>query len=84
METTIGAFEAKTHFSQLLERILKGEIITITKHGQPIALLTPFIKKSERNSAIEAAERLQARAKAKKAGRFNWNEWKSYRDEGKR
>lgn len=80
----IGAFEAKTHFSQLLERILKGEIITITKHGQPIAVLAPFNKKPSRSSACEAADRLRARAKNKKLGRFNWDEWKAYRDEGKR
>lgn len=37
----IGAYEAKTHFSQLLERVEKGERITITKHGKPVALLVP-------------------------------------------
>ncbi|MBV9521580.1 MAG: type II toxin-antitoxin system Phd/YefM family antitoxin [Alphaproteobacteria bacterium] len=37
----IGAYEAKTHFSQLLERAEKGERITITKHGRPVAMLVP-------------------------------------------
>ena len=37
----IGAYEAKTHFSQLLERVEKGERITITKHGKPVAVLAP-------------------------------------------
>ena len=32
---TIGAFEAKTHLSALLERVSKGEKITITRHGAP-------------------------------------------------
>lgn len=39
--STIGAFEAKTHFSSLLERAEKGEEITITKHGRPVARLVP-------------------------------------------
>ncbi len=38
---TIGAYEAKTHLPKLLERVLKGEQITITKHGVPIAILQP-------------------------------------------
>ena len=39
---TIGAYEAKTHLPKLLERVRKGERITITKHGVPVAvLLTP-------------------------------------------
>lgn len=39
---TVGAFEAKTHFSSLLERAEKGEEITITKHGRPVAKLVPI------------------------------------------
>jgi prevent-host-death family protein len=38
---SIGAYEAKTHLSELLERVAKGERITITKHGVPIAVLVP-------------------------------------------
>jgi len=36
---TVGAYEAKTHLPKLLERVSKGERITITKHGIPIAVL---------------------------------------------
>jgi prevent-host-death family protein len=38
---TVGAYEAKTHLPKLLERVLKGEHITITKHGVPVAVLQP-------------------------------------------
>lgn len=38
---TVGAYEAKTHLPKLLERVLKGERITITKHGVPVAVLKP-------------------------------------------
>jgi prevent-host-death family protein len=37
----VGAYEAKTRFSQLLDRVAKGEEITITRHGVPVAVLGP-------------------------------------------
>jgi prevent-host-death family protein len=39
--TTIGAYDAKTHLPQLLERVARGESFLITKHGQPVAQLSP-------------------------------------------
>jgi prevent-host-death family protein len=38
---TIGAYEAKTHLPRLLDEVAGGEVITITKHGQPVAVLAP-------------------------------------------
>ncbi len=51
---TIGAYEAKTHLPKLLERVLKGEQITITKHGVPVAILQPplSLKKTEPKKVI--------------------------------
>lgn len=43
---TIGAFEAKTKFSALLEKVRKGAEVTITKHEKPVAKLVPFEKPS--------------------------------------
>jgi prevent-host-death family protein len=37
----VGAFEAKTHLSALLERVAGGERIAITRHGTTVALLIP-------------------------------------------
>jgi len=37
----IGAYEAKTKFSQLLDEVLTGHVITILRHGTPVARLTP-------------------------------------------
>ncbi len=42
--TIFGAFEAKTKFSELLERVRRGEEITITRHEKPIARLVPVEK----------------------------------------
>jgi prevent-host-death family protein len=38
---TVGAYEAKTHLAQILERVAGGERITIAKHGVPVAVLQP-------------------------------------------
>lgn len=37
----VGAYEAKTHLPRLLERVARGERITITRHGVPVAMLVP-------------------------------------------
>ena len=34
---TVGAYEAKTRLSELLQRVQEGETVTITKHGHPVA-----------------------------------------------
>lgn len=39
--TTVGSFEAKTHLARLIDSAQKGNEITITKHGLPIAKLVP-------------------------------------------
>ena len=33
---SIGAYEAKTHLPRLLNRIARGESLTITRHGRPV------------------------------------------------
>ena len=38
---TVGAFQAKTQLSQLLDQVEQGEVVTITRHGRPVAILTP-------------------------------------------
>jgi prevent-host-death family protein len=38
---TVGAYEAKTHLPRLLDEVAAGATITITKHGVPVAVLSP-------------------------------------------
>ncbi len=38
----IGAFEAKTHLPQLLQRVEAGERFVITRYSRPVAELIPF------------------------------------------
>ena len=39
---SVGSYEAKTHLPKLLDRVEKGESITITKRGKPVAKLVPI------------------------------------------
>jgi len=77
---TIGAFQAKTHFSALLEQVEKGEHVIITKHGHPVARLVP----------ATGADRVQAKQVIQRLKEFNKRHtlgglvWKSLRDEGRR
>lgn len=43
----VGAYEAKTHLSKLLDRVARGEYLTITRHGKPIAKLVPVATDKE-------------------------------------
>ena len=38
---TVGSYEAKTHLAELIDRAARGERITITRHGVPVAMLVP-------------------------------------------
>jgi len=43
---TVTAFEAKTRFGELLERVPRGEEIVITRHEKPVARIIPEGRKS--------------------------------------
>ena len=85
---TIPAFEAKTRFGELLDRVLEGEEIVITRHEKPVARL---IAEGGRNLADirRAAEGLEAlqreiaqSAKGKKS--VSWKDFKSAVEEGRK
>ena len=56
--TIVGAFEAKTHLSSLLDRVEGGEEVTITRHGKVVAKLTPP-QEFDRKAAMAALERMK-------------------------
>ncbi|MCY4611713.1 MAG: type II toxin-antitoxin system prevent-host-death family antitoxin [Gammaproteobacteria bacterium] len=58
---TIGAYEAKTHLPKLLDRVVRGERLTITRHGKPVAKLIPVA--TDQEQAREALERIIERRK---------------------
>lgn len=76
----MGAFEAKTKFSELLERVRRGATVTITRHDRPVACLVGHqaVLAERRLAATAALRRLQARYRL---GRVDA---RSLREEGRR
>ncbi len=52
-----GAFEAKTHFSEILGDVINGEKFIITKHGVQVAMIIPFTQKEEGVDSVQDAIR---------------------------
>ncbi len=71
---TIGAFEAKTHLAALLDRVAKGEKITITRHGIPAAVLAPIAEKERKLSHTEIVEGMRALRARVKPGKMSVRE----------
>jgi len=84
MSNIVGSFEAKTHFSQLIERVVRGEEIIITKRGLPVAKLTAIDNSMKIAKAGSAVERIQNLAKRLNLGDLSFDDIKKYRDEGKK
>ena len=59
---SITAFEAKTRFGELLNRVASGEEIVITRHDKPVARLVPEGRASiaQIQAAIANIHRLRA------------------------
>jgi prevent-host-death family protein len=76
---TVGAFEAKTHLSTLLDRVAAGEEVVITKHGRPVARLVGA-QNSDRARVNNAFEKLKTLRKGTTLGGLSWKE---LRDEGR-
>lgn len=55
----VGMFEAKTHFSALIEDAVAGKTTVITKRGKPVAKIVPT-EEARRERARLAVERLRA------------------------
>ena len=71
---SIGAFEAKTHLSSLLDRVAKGEKITITRHGVPAAVLVPVGVAQDQLSHREIVEGMRDLRKRVKPGKMSIRE----------
>ena len=65
---TVGSFEAKTHLPALLERVVKGETVQITKRGVPVAKLVPA-DSAEKKDLKDAAEEIRQMRKGVRLGK---------------
>ena len=77
---TMQASEAKTHFLRLLDEVERGETIVITRHGKPVAQVSPQpdFDRERVKQAIEGMRELR-----KRTGRLSLEEILSARDEGR-
>lgn len=85
---TVTAFEAKTRFGELLERVGRGEEIIITRHDKPVARI---VQEGARNldqvrQAVRSLERLREQIGARSKGRAKLSdaEVRSAIEEGRR
>ena len=79
---TVGAYEAKTNLSALLEKASEGEVITITRRGKPVAQISrPDGVNSANVSEVIAAIRANRKNFAKA---FETENIKSLIEEGRR
>jgi prevent-host-death family protein len=71
----VTAFEAKTRFGELLERVAQGEEVVITRHDRPVARLVPegAPRLDDVRRAVaglrELQQRIRRRSKAKLSDR---------------
>lgn len=77
-EIEVGAFEAKTHLSQLLDRVAQGDTVRITRRGKPVALLIQDENASRRDSlrALKAIRSFSNKT-------YSLSEVIEFRDEGR-
>jgi prevent-host-death family protein len=82
---SVGAYDAKTRLSELLDRVEKGEQIVITRRGRPVARLVPE-GRIDKIEALAALERITARRKALAARGIHITqaEIRALREEGRR
>ncbi len=69
---TVTAFQAKTRFGELLDRVVRGEEIVITRHEKAVARLVPegganLAHTRQAVAALRAARSLMAKRRGFKA-----------------
>lgn len=64
---TVTAFEAKTRFGELLERVSRGEEVVITRHDKPVARLIPegTTRPDEVRRSVEGLRQLRQRIRSR-------------------
>lgn len=78
---TIQASEAKTHFLRVLDQVERGESVIVTRHGKPVARISPenILDRERTRKAFARIRTLRSQN-----GRMSVDELLSARDEGRR
>ena len=85
---TVTAFDAKTRFGELLDRVTRGEEIVITRHDKPVARIVPEGRRSldEVRQAAAGLRELQKEIGKRAAGKTKlaWKDFKAFVQEGRK
>lgn len=83
--TKVTAFEAKTRFGELLERVAKGEEVVITRHDKPVARLVPegAQRVDDVRRAVIGLQDLQRQIRKRSRAKVSDREVRSAIDEGR-
>jgi prevent-host-death family protein len=81
----VTAFEAKTRFGELLERVSRGEEVVITRHEKAVARLVPEgqRRRDEVRDAVAGLLELQDRIRRRSRARLSDREVRSAIEEGR-
>ena len=81
--SSIGAYEAKTKFAEILQRAENGERITITRHGKPVAEIAPVrrISPEQGRKAVASIAKIRNRANLTDV---SWSELKGWMNKGRK
>jgi antitoxin (DNA-binding transcriptional repressor) of toxin-antitoxin stability system len=83
---SIALDERDNPFDSLIAKAESGETIVFTRSGQPVAQLqsVPRVSSADAERARVVLKSMDEHAKEMNLGPFDWEEWKAYRDEGRR
>lgn len=81
----VTAFEAKTRFGELLERVAKGEEVVITRHDKPVARLIPegAQRLDEVRRSVQGLRDLQQQIRRRSKAKLSSREVRSAIEEGR-
>ena len=82
----VTAFEAKTRFGELLDRVADGEEVVITRHDKPVARLVPegAPPLDEVRRAVDGLRALQERIRRRSRAKLTNQEVRSAIEKGRR
>jgi prevent-host-death family protein len=82
----VTAFEAKTRFGELLDRVSRGEEVVITRHDRPVARLVPegVPRLDDVRRAVDGLRALQDRIRRRSKAKLTDREVRSAIEEGRR
>jgi prevent-host-death family protein len=83
--TKVTAFEAKTRFGDLLDRVSKGEEVVITRHDKPVARLVPegAERADDVRRAVAGLRALQQQIRRRSKAKLSASEVRSAIEEGR-